>query len=132
MSRFDRRCLKALRSARAARNARLKSWGVTQIRILGTAERLFGGRGLALEQQVGSRAGFIAWGGLLLCAGSAMARTRNPAPEQELAHHVEDTRHDDQLPLDRTQPEPHCLLRPPIRPSRLSARIRKPRTAFIW
>jgi hypothetical protein len=54
--------------------------------------------------------GILAWGGLLLCAGSAMAWTHNPTPEQKLAYHAEDTRHDDQLPSARTQPEPHRLL----------------------
>ncbi len=54
--------------------------------------------------------GIPAWGGLLLCAGSAMTWTHNPTPEQRLAHHAEDTRHDDQLPSARTQPEPYRLL----------------------
>ena len=38
------------------------------------------------------------WGGLLLSAGSAIARKYNPRPEQKLAHHTENTRHEDQLP----------------------------------
>jgi hypothetical protein len=54
--------------------------------------------------------GIPAWGGLLLSAASAMARKYNPRPEQKLAHHTEDTSHEDQLPSARTQPEPHRLL----------------------
>ena len=50
-------------------------------------------------------------GGLLLPAGSARSRPYNPTPDQKLAHHPEDTRHDEQLPSARTQPEPHRLLR---------------------
>jgi len=49
-------------------------------------------------------------GGLLLSAGSATVRTYNPTPGQKLAHHTEDTRHDDQLPSARTRPEPHRRL----------------------
>jgi hypothetical protein len=48
----------------------------------------------------------------LLSAGSAIARIYNPIPEQKLAHHTEDTRHEDQLPPARTQPEPRRLLMP--------------------
>ena len=54
--------------------------------------------------------GIPASGGMLLSAGSAMARTYNPRPEQKLAHHTEETRYGDQLPSARTQPEPHRLL----------------------
>ncbi len=56
--------------------------------------------------------GIPACGGPLLSAGSAIARIYNPIPEQKLAHHTEDTRHEDQLPSARTQPEPHRLLMP--------------------
>ena len=56
--------------------------------------------------------GIPACGGPLLSAGSAIARIYNPIPEQKLAHHTEDTRHEDQLPSARTQPEPHSLLMP--------------------
>ncbi len=42
--------------------------------------------------------GIPASGGLLLSAGSAMARSCNSRPEQKLAHHTEETRHEDQLP----------------------------------
>jgi len=48
-------------------------------------------------------------GGLLLSAGSAMAPSYSPRPEQKLAHHTEDTEHDDQLPSARPQPEPHVI-----------------------
>src|SRR6266849_4686870 len=51
-------------------------------------------------------------GGPLISAGSAIARIYNSTPEQELAHHTENTRHQDQLPAARTQPEPHRLLMP--------------------
>src|SRR5438552_17091938 len=49
------------------------------------------------------------WGGLLLSTGSAIARKYNPRPEQKLAHHTENTKHEDQLPSARFQPQPHCL-----------------------
>src|SRR5260370_41947348 len=49
------------------------------------------------------------WGGLLLSAGSAIARKYNPRPEQKLAHHTENARHEDQLPSARSQPQPHGL-----------------------
>jgi hypothetical protein len=49
------------------------------------------------------------WGGLLLSTGSAIARKYNPRPEQKLAHHTENTRHEDQLPSARSQPQPHGL-----------------------
>jgi hypothetical protein len=49
------------------------------------------------------------WGGLLLSAGSAIARKYNARPEQKLAHHTENTRHEDQLPSARSQPQPHGL-----------------------
>ena len=49
------------------------------------------------------------WGGLLLSAGSAIAGKYNPRPEQKLAHHTENTRHEDQLPSARSQPKPHGL-----------------------
>ena len=49
------------------------------------------------------------WGGLLLSAGAAIARKYNPRPEQKLAHHTENTRHEDQLPSARSQPQPHGL-----------------------
>jgi len=54
--------------------------------------------------------GIPASGGPLLSAGSAIPRRYNPTPEQKLAHHTKDTRHEDQLPSARTQPEPHRLL----------------------
>src|SRR5580704_19666212 len=50
-------------------------------------------------------------GGPLLSADSAIARTNNPRPEQKLAHHTEDPRHEDQLPSARSQPQPHVLSR---------------------
>ena len=51
------------------------------------------------------------WDGLLLSADSAIACTYNPRPEQKLAHHTENTRHEDQLPSARSQPQPHGLPR---------------------
>lgn len=45
-------------------------------------------------------------------AGAALARIYNSTPEQNLAHHTENTRHKDQLPSAQTQPEPHRLLMP--------------------
>ena len=51
------------------------------------------------------------WGGPLLFADSAIARTNNPRPEQKLAHHTENTGHEDQLPSARSQPQPHGLPR---------------------
>ena len=56
--------------------------------------------------------GIPGWGGPLLSTDLAIARTYHPRPEQKLAHHTEDTRHEDQLPPARTQPEPHRLLMP--------------------
>src|SRR5260370_21438543 len=53
--------------------------------------------------------GIADWGGLLLSAGSAIARKYNPRPEQKLSHHTENTRHEDQLPSARSQPQPHGL-----------------------
>jgi hypothetical protein len=49
--------------------------------------------------------GIPASGWPLLSAGSAVSRRYNPTPEQKLAHHTENARHKDQLPLARTRPE---------------------------
>ena len=48
--------------------------------------------------------GIPASGWQLLSPASAV--WYNPTPEQKLAHHTEDARHEDQLPSVRTRPEP--------------------------
>src|SRR5439155_1680501 len=53
--------------------------------------------------------GIPAWGGCYSPRVSAIARKYNPRPEQKLAHHTENTKHEDQLPSARFQPQPHCL-----------------------
>jgi hypothetical protein len=70
--------------------------------------------------------------GLLLSTGSANARKYNPRPEQKLAHHTENTRHEDQLPPARSQPNHMVSPGPSIRPSRLSVKIRKHSIAASW
>jgi hypothetical protein len=46
---------------------------------------------------------------LLLSAGAAIAGPYNLRPEQNLAHHTEDTENEDQFHSARTQPEPRCV-----------------------
>src|SRR5690349_23788250 len=55
--------------------------------------------------------GIPGWGGPLLSTDLAIARTYHPRPEQKLAHHTENTRHENQVPSARSQPQPHGLPR---------------------
>jgi hypothetical protein len=47
--------------------------------------------------------------GMLLSAGATIAGLYNLRPEQNLAHHTQNTENEDQLHSARTQPEPNCV-----------------------